>query len=160
MKTKVFILAYLSLTSIFVWADDSILQGSWEVAQFTIEKNTDGKVEMVTQETNKNVDGRVVAATDNALRDIQSFIPCPQRWEFKDSTNVVLHFADGMEEVTKFSIEGDKVTIGFMGALQQYSYAINGNKLTLSITHSYSWNQPAGYVASIEEKWTILLEKP
>jgi len=145
MITKALILSCLFLTSILIRANDTIPHGKWEVSQVTIEKNTDGKVETTVHDT---------------LRAGQSFIPCPQIWEFRDSVNVVLHFPDGNKEVTNYVVDGNQITIGFLGALQKYGYAVEDHKLTLTVTHSYQWNQPSGNLAVIEEKWTVILKIP
>ena len=125
-------------------ANDALLQGSWEVTQITIEKNTEGKIEKM--------------AYDNAGK-IQSRIPCPQKWVFKDSTAAALHFQDDREETTEFSLDGDELTIRYAGAVLKYQYVVSGEKLTLITTQNYSWNQPSGQIEKIEEKWAIVLNK-
>ena len=159
MITKTLILSCLFLTSIFIRANDTIPHGKWEVTQFTIEKNTDGRVETVTQETNKNIDDRVMAATDNALRDMQSFIPCPQEWEIKDSKTIVLRFSDETEITTEYIIFNDTLSIRAFGAIMQYRYEVSDTNLTLTLAYKYKWNSPSRQVEQIEEKWVIILTK-
>ena len=121
-----------------------LLQGIWEVEQVTMEKNTDGRVERKANVKAKEVKG---------------FLPCPQRWEIKDSKTVILHFPDQEVEPTEFTLEGDKLTITYLGAIMQYNYVIKDDVLTLTTTHKYHWNQTAGRTESIEEKWNMTLKK-
>jgi len=135
---------------------DSIPYGEWEVVQLTIEKNTDGKVETVVRDT----ENKVEKAETDRLSDEPSYISCPQMWDFKDSTNVVLRFPNGSEETSSYRIEGEKFSIRFQGAIHQFGYVVNGNNLTLTLTLTYRWNQPSGHLADIEEKWTVILTNP
>ena len=125
-------------------ANGTLLQGSWEVTQITIEKNTDGKIEKT--------------AYDNAGK-IQSHIPCPQKWVFKDSTAATLYFQDDREEITEYSVDEDQLMIRYLGALLQYQYVVSGDKVMLTMSNKYQWNQPSGHIEQIEEKWVIHLNK-
>ena len=144
MKTKLTIFVYLALTTIIVQANDTIPHGKWDVVKLTIEKDTDGKVETIVADS---------------LNNVESYLPCPQTWEFRDSTKAVLRFADGREEETAYNDEGNKFTIAFSGAFQRYQYVVNDKNLTLTVTHTYMMNQPSGHLATIKEKWTMVLEK-
>ena len=121
-----------------------LLQGTWEVEQVTMEKNTDGRIER-----RANV----------RANDAKGFLPCPQRWEIKDSKTVILHFPDKEVEPTEYIVEGDKLTIWYLGAIMQYTFVINEDKLTLTTTYKYHWNQAAGRISSIEEKLNLTLKK-
>ena len=124
-------------------ANDSIPQGTWEVTQVTVEKTADGKVERAT----------------NRDAQTQTFIPCPQIWEFKDSKSIVRHYLDGTEEISDYSLEEKQLVIHSPTALQNYQYTINGELMTLQITHNYVNNLPDGQTLQIEEKWSIVIRK-
>ena len=170
-KRKMLLLAFVagfSSRSFFSFAQvteidntfDTRLQGSWDVVQLTIEKNSDGKVEtVVVDASKKNTDGKAETVAENTLRDVQSFLPCPQTWEFRESENVVLRFPDGSEETTSYSVEDERFTIRFLGAIHQFRYVVDSNNLSLTITHTYQMNQPSGQLGAIKEKWMIVLEK-
>ena len=121
-----------------------LLQGTWEVEQVTMEKNTDGRVER---------------RTNVKANEVKGLLPCPQRWEIKDSKTVVLHFSDKEVESTDFTLEGDKLTIRYLGAIMQYNFVIKDDVLTLTTSHKYHWNQASGRTESIEEKWNMTLKK-
>ena len=155
LKRKLLLLAFIagfSCRLVFTFAQvskidntfETQLQGSWSVVSLMIEKNTDGKVETVVVD---------------AFNNVESYLPCPQTWEFRDSTTAVLRFPDGREEGTMYHVEGDRFTIAFLGAFQRYQYVVNDKNLTLTVTHTYMMNQPSGHLATIKEKWMIVLEK-
>ena len=135
-------LGILNLTS-FAQTKKNVL-GIWEVSQITIEKNTDGKTE-------KNV--------YNKGGKVQSYIPCPQKWEIKDSKTIVLYYEDGTEETSEYEIKDNQLAIRYAGAILSYRYIVNDDTLTLTITHKYKWNLPDGSLQDREEKWNITLKK-
>jgi len=131
-------------SAIFAQSTEALPQGLWKVEQITIEKNTDGKLETTVY---------------NTAAEVQGYIPCPKEWEIKDAKTIVLRYADGMETIIEYSLNGNRFTIAVLGAILQYEYSINEEKLTLVTTHSYAWSQSSGVIARIEEKWAIVLIK-
>ena len=144
MKIKVLSLLCFLTTSIVIQASDTIPVGTWEVVQTTIEKYTDG---------------RYNATVYNSVSKVKSYIRCPQTWEVKDSVTLVLRYADETEEIAKYKLEGDQLTVFAPDATQSYQFSMNGEKLTLRITHSYLNNLREGRTERIEEKWSIDLQK-
>ncbi len=124
-----------------ITAQAALPQGKWVVEQVSIEKNTDGKIEN---------------AVYKSAAEVQSYIPCPQEWEIKDSENIILHFPGNIEE-TKYSLEGDQLTIPAAGAILEFNYTVSGEGMTLTMTYNYDYNQPVGNIVHIIEKWTVVL---
>jgi hypothetical protein len=143
MNVKVFISLCLLMASIVMRANDTIPQGLWDVTQITIEKNTDGNVELSVYDD---------------VRKVKSFIPCPQIWEFRDSTTLVMRYLDNTEESGKYTLEDERFTVDLAVAMQSYQYTLSEGKLTLRITHNYVNNLPEDHTESIEEKWIIELK--
>ena len=123
---------------------DPIPQGSWEVTQITIEKNTDGKVRKTAHRT---------------INDVQSYISFPQKWVVMDSETIVFKYADGTEETTKYKLEGNQLMINTAVAMQSYQISYNEEILTLRITHNYVNNLPRDRSEIIVEKWIVELKK-
>ena len=144
MKTKVLSLLCFLLTSIVMQASDTIPVGMWELTQTAIEKYTDS---------------RYKATVYNSASKVQSYIRCPQTLEVKDDTTLVLRYADETEEIANYKLEGDQLTVYAPDATQSYQFSIDGDKLTLRITHSYLNNLRTGHTERIEEKWSIDLQK-
>ena len=132
------------LTSMVMQASDTIPVGTWVVVQTTIEKYTDG---------------RSKSTVYNSANKVQSYVRCPLTWEVKDDTTLVLRYADETEETAKYKLEGDRLTVYAPDATQSYQCSMNGEKLTLRITHSYLNNLRTGHTERIEEKWSIDLQK-
>lgn len=144
MNTKMIISVCLLLASIAVQATGMLPQGRWEVAQVTIEKNTDGNIQTTVY---------------NTAADVQSYIPCPKEWEI-NKKNIVLHYLNGVEESVEYTFEGDRLII-LEDSMLPYWYSINGENLILTTTTTYIYanNLPTGQTERIEEKWTIILKK-
>ena len=138
----------LSVPALFAGINEQekemISQGTWEVEQVTVDKNTDG---------------RTARRAYRAASEVQSYIISPKSWEIKDSETIVQRYPDGTEETSKYTIEDNQLYIYAATALQSYQFSINKETLTLSCTHYYWNNLPTGRTEKIEEKWTIVLTK-
>ena len=144
MNTKMIITVCLLLASIAVQAAGALPQGRWEVAQVTIEKNTDGNIQTTVY---------------NSVSDVKSRISCPQEWEIS-AQNIVLRYPDGMENIVKNILEDNQLTVyTFDGSIQLYQCSINGGNFILTATYDYMNMLPAGQIEKITEKWVITLKK-
>ena len=123
--------------------DRTKLQGTWEITQITVKKNTDGKEE---------------TSVYNAANEVKSYIRCPQTWEIGDSS-IVQRYADGWEETSRYVLEGNRLTIHAADAPQSFEYTLNNAILTLQATHNYLNNLRSGQTEHIEEEWSIDLKK-
>jgi len=128
-------------SAIFAQSAEALPQGLWKVAQITIEKNTDGKLETMVY---------------NTVAELQSHLPCPQELEV-NAQNIVLRYADGREAVPEYLPDSNQLTIITAGVVLQYRYSIAGENLTLISTYEYLYNRPAEQIERIEEKCTIIL---
>jgi len=144
MTTKTAILLILLFACKTLIASDKLQPGVWEVAQITIDKNTDGR-------RGRN--------THKKAAEVQSYVRCPQKWEVTKSDTIVQYYDDGTAEKAVYTLEGNKLMIFAPAAIQTYEYAIDDEKLTLNITHTYYNNLHTGKTERIEEKWTIVLQK-
>jgi len=136
--------ATLFCVSLSLNAQTSMPQGKWEATQITIERNVDGNTETTVY---------------NSVTEVRSFIPFAQMWEI-GAEEIVLHFSDGMEAVTDYTLEDNLLTIRALGAILLYRlYSVNENELTLTATHNYAYNSPNEGLINIEEQWTIHLRK-
>jgi len=140
----VLLAATMFFNTLSILANDSILLGKWSVSQIVVAKNTDGKVEN--------------AVLDSASQ-VNSYLPCPQVWEFKDSQTVVLHFSDGQEEATEYKIESDTLKVGFLGLMHHFRIDVSNQNLMLTVIYKYGWNRANGQVARIEENRIITLKR-
>jgi len=122
----------------------TIPYGVWEVAQVTVDKTTNGKVERAAY--NRNV-------------KVQSYVSCPQTWEIIDSNSILLRYSDGIEERAKYTITDDQLNIDIAVAMLSYQYRLNDETLILRTTHYYQNNLHRGSIDHIEETWTIDLRK-
>ena len=144
MTTKTAILLILLFACKTLIASDKLQPCVWEVAQITIDKNTDGR------------HGR---STHKKAAEVQSYVRCPQKWEVMKSDTIVQYYDDGTAETSQYRMESNKLMIFAPAAIQTYEYAIDDETLTLSITHTYYNNLHTGKTERIEEKWTIVLQK-
>ena len=131
-------------SSMIVKANDVLLQGTWEVENIIVDNNTDGKIEKKTYGRNTKV---------------QSYLPCPQKWEIKDSKTMVLYFEDDMKETVDYELKDNYLIIRYAGAIHSYRYIVNDETLSLTITQKYKWNVGEGRLQNREEKWSITLKK-
>jgi hypothetical protein len=134
----------LLAASMVAKANETLPQGTWEVENITVDNNTDGKIENKAYGRNTK---------------IHSYLPCPQKWEIKDSKTIVLYFEEGQKETTDYELKDNQLIIRYAGAVQSYRYTVKDETLTLTITHKYKWNGSDGRVQNREEKWNITLKK-
>jgi len=128
-------------SGIFAQSTDALSQGLWKVAQVTIEKNTDGKLETTVY---------------NTAAEVQSRISCPQEWEIS-AQNIVMRYPSGRETTSKYTVDGNLLKIMATAAAQSYRYKTDKENLTLTIEYKYVNNLPTRQRERIEEKWTIIL---
>jgi len=144
MKIKGLSLLCFLLTSMVIQANDTIPIGTWVVTQTSIEKYTDG---------------RSKSTVYNSASKVQSYVRCPQVLEVKDSVTLMLRYSDETEETAKYKLEGNQLIVYAPDATQSYQFSMNGEKMTLRITHNYLNNLREGRTERIEEKWSIDLQK-
>ena len=150
MRTKLVVLTCLLLVGMIMPSfaqikevPKTIPQGKWEVKQVTIEKNTDGNVQITAY---------------NTAAEMQKY-PLPIEWEIKDSQTIVWYYGNGVEQMLEYSLEeNDKLQI-VTTTLQSYQYSINGNTMTLITTNNYKQTLHTGHTEHINEKWTIVLQQ-
>ena len=134
----------LLLASIAVQAAGALPQGRWEVAQVTIEKNSDGNIQTTVY---------------NTAVDVKSRIFCPQEWEIS-AQGIVLHYPDGIKDIVENTLEDNQLTVyAFDGSMQLYQCSMSSENLILTATHDYVNMLPAGQIEKIVEKWVITLKK-
>ena len=143
MKKQRLILACLLCVGMAVQAAGSLPQGKWTVTQVTVEKKTNGNLQ---------------TSVHNTAAQVTSILPCPQEWEI-GTNSILLRYADGREETTQYTVDGNTFTIAATGAVQLYEYSLSGSTLTLTITQQYKYNTAVGQVDNIEEKWIISLKQ-
>jgi len=142
MKTKTAILLILLFACKTLIASDKLQPGVWEVAQITIDKNTDGRR------------GR---KTHKKAAEVQSYVRCPQKWEVTESDTIVQYYDGGTAEKAVYTLEDNQLAVFTDVGFQTYRYELNEEKMTLTITHYYVNNLPSGHTENIEEIWTIEL---
>ena len=133
----------LWLVGMSVQAAGSLPEGRWEVAEVTIEKDTDGDIKIAVYKT---------------AAEVESYIPCLKGLEIKDLKMLVLHYPNGFEETCEYTLESNQLSIFAAAAVQSYNYNIRGEELILTTVYNYVNNRPAGYTENIGEKWTIILK--
>ena len=140
MKAKVIISACLWLAGMSVQAAGYLPEGRWEVAQVTIEKDTEGIIETTEY---------------NSAGDVQSSISCPQEWEIRDSQIILLRYPNGREDAFHYVLEDDKLMITIASVIHTYRYDLNGEDLILTTVY----DQTGSDMEHITEQWTITLKQ-
>jgi len=131
-------------SAVFAQTTDVLPQGLWKVAQITIEKNTDGKLETTVY---------------NTVAEVQSHIPCPQELEV-NAEIAVLRYFDDWEEAAEYALEGDELIIYTASGVQKYRYSIQDGNLILIAAYNYVNNDlQAKRSENITEERTIILKK-